>query len=225
MPLVRRLREYTPPFWACQYPVSGIPKLTFPRRGRVAVCAASVLASRRYVRDFATNRRGVNGSVRVFFRNLTHDSRFWIVVLTSLCLFLTIERVQAYANGPWPQLQRDRERRPVAMGNPMVWFAVMALLLPGLVLLLANVAILLWAKYPRRSVQVLAAFLLMLPWVVFTIGSFDSLGLGPYMRRVGIALPIALCVSLCLADLLLFFTFLDLVESTNLLDSLKHLRP
>ena len=161
----------------------------------------------------------------MFLRNLSHDSRFWIVIVTSLCLFLTIERVQAYANGPWPQLQRDRERRPVAMGNPMIWFAVMVLLLPGLVLLLANVAILLWAKYPRRSVQVLAAFLLMLPWLIFTIGSFDGLGIGPYMRRVGIALPIALCVSLALADLLLFTTLLDLVESTNLIDSVKHLRP
>lgn len=160
----------------------------------------------------------------MFLRDLLHDSRFWLVVVLSLGLFLTIERVQAYANGPWPQLQRDRERRPVAMGNPAAWFAVMVLLLPGMVLLLANVAILLWAKYPRRSVQVLAAFLLLLPWVVFTIGSVEGLGVGPYMRRVGIALPIALCVSIALADLLLFFTFLDLIESTNLIDSLKHLR-
>lgn len=161
----------------------------------------------------------------MFLRDLLHDSRFWVVGLTSLCLILTIERVQAYANGPWPQLQRDGERRPVAMGNPTAWFGVMILLLPGLVLLLANVAILLWAKYPRRSVQVLAGFLIMLPWLVFTIGSLDQLGVGAYMRRVGIALPIALCVSLALADLLLFFTFLDLVESTNLVQSLKHFRP
>jgi hypothetical protein len=161
----------------------------------------------------------------VFLRELVHDTRFWVVAITSLGLILTIERVQAYAHGPWPQLRRDGERRPVAMGNRAAWFAVMILLLPGCVLLLANVAILLWAKYPRRSVQVLAAFLLILPWLVFTIGSFDELGVGPYMRRVGIALPIALCVSLMLADLLLFFTFLDLVESTNLVQSLKHLRP
>ncbi|MGI8856854.1 MAG: hypothetical protein ACR2JW_13975 [Thermomicrobiales bacterium] len=161
----------------------------------------------------------------MFLHDLLHDTRFWVVGITSLCLILTIERVQAYANGPWPQLQRDGERRPVAMGNPAVWFGVMILLLPGLVLLLANVAILLWAKYPRRSVQVLAAFLLILPWLVFTIGSFDGLGVGAYMRRVGIALPIALCVSLGLADLLLFFTFLDLMDSTNLIQSLKHLRP
>lgn len=161
----------------------------------------------------------------MFLRELVHDTRFWVVAITSLCLILTLERVQAYANGPWPQMQRDGERRPVAMGNPAAWFGVMILLLPGLVLLLANVAILLWAKYPRRSVQVLAAFLLILPWIVFTVGSFDGLGVGPYMRRVGIALPIALCVSLALADLLLFFTFLDLVETTNLVQSLKHLRP
>ncbi|MCA1669474.1 MAG: hypothetical protein LC793_19200 [Thermomicrobia bacterium] len=57
------------------------------------------------------------------------------------------------------------------------------------------------------------------------MGSFEWLGLGPYMRRVGIALPIALCVSLALADLLLFFTFLDLVQSTSLIDSVKHFRP
>lgn len=161
----------------------------------------------------------------MFLRELLHDMRFWVVTITSLCLILTIERVQAYAHGPWPQLRRDGERRPVAMGNPAAWFGVMVLLLPGLVLLLANVAILLWAKYPRRSVQVLAAFLLILPWIVFTVGSLDRLGIGPYMRRVGIALPIALCVSITLADLLLFFTFLDLVESTNLVQSLKHLRP
>ena len=161
----------------------------------------------------------------MLLRELVHDARFWVVAITSVCLILTIERVQAYANGPWPQLRRDSERRPVAMGNPAAWFGVMILLLPGLVLLLANVAILLWAKYPRRSVQVLAAFLLILPWLVFTVGSFDELGVGPYMRRVGIALPIALCVSLALADLLLLFTFLDLVESTNLIESLKHVRP
>lgn len=160
----------------------------------------------------------------VFISNLLHDRGFWVVVLASLGLLLTIERVQAYAHGPWPQLRRDSERRPVAMGNPHAWFAVMFLLLPGLVLLLANVAILLWAKYPRRSVQVLAAFLLILPWAVFFTGSIDALGVGPYLRRVGIALPLALCVSLVLADLLLFFTFLDLVESTNLLDSLRHIR-
>lgn len=161
----------------------------------------------------------------MLLRELVHDARFWVVAITSVCLILTIERVQAYANGPWPQLRRDSERRPVAMGNPAAWFGVMVLLLPGLVLLLANVAILLWAKYPRRSVQVLAAFLLVLPWLVFTVGSFDGLGVGPYMRRVGIALPIALCVSIALADLLLFFTFLDLVQSTGLIQSLKHLRP
>lgn len=164
------------------------------------------------------------GAYRVFLRDLFHDSRFWIVLLLTIGLFVTIERVQAYAHGPWPQLQRDSERRPVAMGNPAAWFAVMILLLPGLVLLLANVAILLWARYPRRSVQVLAAFLLILPWAVFTVGSFDRLGIGPYMRRVGIALPIALCVSLALADLLLFFTFLDLVESTSLVNALRHIR-
>lgn len=171
----------------------------------------------------STGRRTL-GVTSVFFRDLTHDSRFWIVIFTSFGLLLTIERVQAYANGPWPQMQRDRERRPIAMGNPTAWFAVMILLLPGLVLLLANVAILLWAKYPRRSVQVLAAFLLLLPWIIFTVGSIEGLGLAAYMRRVGIALPIALCVSLALADLLLFFTFLDLVESTNLRGSLRHIR-
>ena len=47
-------------------------------------------------------------SAAVLFRDLIHDARFWVVALTSLCLILTIERVQAYANGPWPQLRRDR---------------------------------------------------------------------------------------------------------------------
>ena len=172
----------------------------------------------------APGHRCDGGNRRVLIRNILHDRGFWVVVFASLGLLLTIERVQAYANGPWPQLRRDTERRPIAMGNPLAWYAVMILLLPGLVLLLANVAILLWAKYPRRSVQVLASFLLILPWVVFVAGSIDGLGLGPYLRRVGIALPLALCVSLLLADLLLFFTFLDLVQSTNLFHSLRHIR-
>ena len=112
------------------------------------------------------------------------------------------------------------------MGNPPVWFAVMFLLLPGLVLLLANVAILLWAKYPRRSVQVLAAFLLHSSLAGLHIGSFDGLGIGAiYAASRYRPADRALRQPRASPILLLFFTFLDLVESTNLVQSLNHLRP
>lgn len=160
----------------------------------------------------------------MLIKNLAHDSRFWLVMVLSLGLLYTIERVQAYANGPWPQLVRDRERRPIAMGNTLAWFAVMILLLPGLILMLGNIAILLWQHYPRRSVQVLAGFLLALPWLVFTLGSVDQLRIAPYVRRVGVALPVVFCASLLLADFLLFFTIIDLIQTTDLVHSLKNIK-
>jgi len=157
-------------------------------------------------------------------RDLLRDNRFWLVTLLSLGLLVTLERVQVYANGSWPQMRRDRQRRPLAMGNRAAWNTVMFFLLPGVVLLLADVAILLWAHYPQRSTLVLAAFLLILPWLIFIAGSLESLGVTAYVRRVGIALPLALCASLLLADLLLLVTLIDLVQGTDLVHAVRNVR-
>lgn len=161
----------------------------------------------------------------MFVRDLLGDTRFWLVALLCVGLLVTLERVQAYAYGAWPQVRRDRERRPLAMGNAPAWYWVMFLLLPGVVMLLANVAILIWANFPQRSVLVLAAVLLTLPWLVFVLGSTEGFGVARYLRRVGIALPLALCASLLLADFLLLSTFVDLAQTTDLGRVIREARP
>jgi len=157
-------------------------------------------------------------------RDLLRDNRFWLVALLSIALFVTLERVQVYANGAWPQMRRDTQRRPPAMGNRLVWNTVMFLLLPGMVMLLAGVTILVWTHYPQRGSIVLATFLLALPWAIFIIGSIERLGVSAYVQRVGIALPLALCASLILADLLLFTTLLDLAQGTDLIHTIRNVR-
>jgi len=157
-------------------------------------------------------------------RDLLRDNRFWLVALLSIALLVTLERVQVYANGAWPQMRRDAQRRPLAMGNRLVWNTVMFLLLPGVVMLLAGVTILVWTHYPQRGSIVLATFLLVLPWATFIIGSIERLGVNAYVRRVGVALPLALCASLILADLLLFTTLLDLVQGTDLIHTIRNVR-
>lgn len=152
----------------------------------------------------------------MFLRDLLGDQRFWLVTLLCVGLLVTLERVQSYAYGMWPQMRRGQDRRPLAMGYAPAWYWVMFLLLPGVVMLLVIVGIILWANIPRPSVITLAAVLLILPWVVFVVGSIERAGLSRYTRRVGVALPLALCASLLLADYLLLSTLVNLVQTNDL---------
>lgn len=161
----------------------------------------------------------------MFVRDLLGDNRFWLVALLCAGLLVTLERVQSYAYGAWPQMRRGQSNRPLAMGYTSAWYWVMFLLLPGVVMLLAIVALILWRELPRPNVLNLATFLLALPWIVFVVGSVERIGVSRHLRRLGIALPLALCASLLLADYLLLSALVNLVQTADLGRILREARP
>ncbi|HEX5503603.1 MAG TPA: hypothetical protein VFW96_13350 [Thermomicrobiales bacterium] len=142
---------------------------------------------------------------------MLHDPRFWLLIGVAVLLIFTIEAVEQYVDGPWPQLRHAAPAFRSQAISRSLWTSVAFLLLPGLVLALANLGLLVWRGLPQSNTQILGAFFLGLGWLIFALTSIDLAGLGRYMRQVGIAAPLALIVCLLVGDLLLLAALLDLL--------------
>jgi hypothetical protein len=139
------------------------------------------------------------------------DPRLYLLIGVAILLIFTIESIESYVDGAWPQLRHDAPAfRAQAIGRSL-WVTVAFLLLPGLVLALGNLGLLVWKGLPQNSTQIFGAFFLGIGWLVFTITSINLVGLGRYMRKVGPAAPLALLVCLLVGDLLLLASLLDLI--------------
>lgn len=141
---------------------------------------------------------------------MLHDPRFWLLVLVAVLLLFTIEAVEHYVDGAWPQLRHAAPAFPSEALGRSLWNSVAFLLLPGIVLALLNLGLLVWKNLPQNNTQILGAFFLGLGWVLFALTSINLVGLGRYMRQVGVAAPLALIVCLLVGDLLLLAALLDL---------------
>lgn len=143
------------------------------------------------------------------------DPRLWLLIGVAVLLIFTIEAVEQYVDGSWPQLRHAAPAfRSQTIGRSL-WSTVAFLLLPGIVLALVNLGLLVWRGLPQNNTQVLGAFFLGIGWLFFALTSIDLAGLGSYMRKVGIAAPLALIVCLLVADLLLLAALLDLLPSVS----------
>jgi hypothetical protein len=139
------------------------------------------------------------------------DPRLYLLIGVAIVLIFTIESIESYVDGAWPQLRHDAPAfRAQAIGRSL-WVTVAFLLLPGLVLALGNLGLLVWKGLPQNSTQIFGAFFLGIGWLVFTLTSINLAGLGRYMRKVGPAAPLALLVCLLVGDLLLLAALLDLL--------------
>lgn len=139
------------------------------------------------------------------------DPRLYLLIGVAILLIFTIESIESYVDGAWPQLRHDAPAfRAQAIGRSL-WVTVAFLLLPGMVLALGNLGLLVWKGLPQNSTQIFGAFFLGIGWLVFTLTSVNLIGLGRYMRKVGPAAPLALLVCLLVGDLLLLAALLDLL--------------
>lgn len=139
------------------------------------------------------------------------DPRLYLLIGVAILLIFTIESIESYVDGTWPQLRHDAPAfRAQAIGRSL-WVTVAFLLLPGIVLALGNLGLLVWKGLPQNSTQIFGAFFLGIGWLVFTLTSINLAGLGRYMRKVGPAAPMALLVCLLVGDLLLLAALLDLL--------------
>ncbi len=145
--------------------------------------------------------------------NLVSDPRLWLLIGVAILLIFTVEAVESYVEGVWPQLRHDAPSfRTQAIGRSL-WVAVAFLLLPGIVLALCNLGLLVWQGLPQNNTQIFGAFFLGIGWLIFTLTSIDLAGWGQYMRRVGPAAPLGLIVCLLVGDLLLLAAILDLLPA------------
>jgi hypothetical protein len=143
------------------------------------------------------------------------DPRLWLLVGLAVLLIFTVEAVEQYVDGSWPQLRHAAPAfRSQAIGRSL-WSAVAFLLLPGIVLALINLGLLVWRGLPQNNTQILGAFFLGLGWIIFALTSVNLAGLGGYMRKVGVAAPLALIVCLLVGDLLLLAALLDLLPAVR----------
>lgn len=141
------------------------------------------------------------------------DPRLYLLIGVAILLIFTIESIESYVEGAWPQLRHDAPAfRAQAIGRSL-WVTVAFLLLPGIVLALGNLGLLVWKGLPQNSTQIFGAFFLGVGWLVFTLTSINLAGLGRYMRKVGPAAPLALLVCLLVGDLLLLAALLDLLPT------------
>lgn len=141
------------------------------------------------------------------------DPRLYLLIGVAILLIFTIESIEGYVDGAWPQLRHDAPAfRAQAIGRSL-WVTVAFLLLPGIILALGNLGLLVWKGLPQNSTQIFGAFFLGIGWLVFTLTSINLAGLGRYMRKVGPAAPLALLVCLLVGDLLLLAALLDLLPT------------
>jgi len=142
---------------------------------------------------------------------MVSDPRLYLLIGVAVLLIFTIEAVEQYVEGAWPQLRHAAPAfRSEAIGRSL-WASVAFLLLPGIVLVLLNLGLLVWKGLPQNSTQIFGAFFLGIGWLIFALTSIDLAGLGRYMQRVGVAAPLALLVCLLAGDLLLLAALLDLL--------------
>ncbi len=144
-------------------------------------------------------------------QGVLQDVRFWLLIGVAVLLIFTIEAVEQYVEGAWPQLRHAAPAFRSQAISRSLWASVAFLLLPGIVLALLNLGLLVWKGLPQSNIQILGAFFLGIGWLIFALTSIDLAGMGRYMRQVGVAAPLALIICLPVGDLLLLAALLDLL--------------
>src|SRR3712207_9210819 len=82
-----------------------------------------------------------------------HDALPILLVGVAVLLIFTIEAVEQYVEGAWPQLRHAAPAfRSQAIGRSL-WASVAFLLLPGIVLALLNLGLLVWRGLPQSNIQ------------------------------------------------------------------------
>jgi hypothetical protein len=137
------------------------------------------------------------------------DVRLWLLIALSVAMLYTIEAIENFVEGSWPQLKRPFDFWDHFGEVRHLWAAVAMLVLPGLVLTILNIAMLLLQDLPHSNIQVLGTIFVIIGWLIFLLTAIDFLGIGTYLRMVGFIVPVALLLVLFIGDLLLVIALID----------------
>jgi hypothetical protein len=151
---------------------------------------------------------------------LLTDVRLWLLIILSIAMIFTIEAIEEFVEGSWPQLKRPYDFWGSVGQLRNLWIAVAMFVLPGLVLTILNLAILLIRDLPHNNVQVLGTIFVVMGWLVFLLTAINLLGIGTYLRTAGFVVPLALVLILGIGDLLLVISLFEIFP-----DDLRSLLP
>jgi hypothetical protein len=141
--------------------------------------------------------------------SLLTDVRLWLLIILSIAMLFTIEAIEEFVEGSWPQLKRPFDFWGSFGELRNLWVAVAMFVLPGLVLTILNLSLLLIRDLPHSNVQVLGTIFVVVGWLVFLLTAINLAGIGTYLRTVGFVVPLALVLILGIGDLLLLISLID----------------
>jgi len=148
------------------------------------------------------------------------DPRLWLLIGLSLAMLFTLEAIEEFVEGAWPQMRRPANGWGAVGSTHTMWAAVALFMLPGLVLTILNLAILVANDLPYANAQLLGTIFVVIGWLVYLATTTNLGGIGTYLQEVGLIAPLALLVILALGDLLLLISLIDIFP-TNLLSALR----
>jgi hypothetical protein len=138
------------------------------------------------------------------------DGAVWVLVGLCIVTIATLQVVEAAIEGAWPHEGRISQLPAAARRGRSWWGLAAGLLLPGLVLAIANVGIMIWKDLERTEPFTVGMVLLGVGWLIFVLASAERTAVGAYLHQLGVAGPLAVTVLLVASDLLLIGTLLDI---------------
>jgi len=138
------------------------------------------------------------------------DGRLWLLIGLSIAMLFTIEAIEDFTDGAWPQMRRPSGYFEAVGSSRTLWMAVAMLVLPGLVLTILNLAVLVWKDLPYGNTLVLGTIFIIVGWLLFLATTIDLGGIGLFLERSGAVAPLALLVVLIAGDLLLLIAFIQI---------------
>lgn len=138
------------------------------------------------------------------------DGRLWLLIGMSIAMLFTIEAIEDYTEGAWPQMRRSSGYFDVLGSSRGLWVAVAMLVLPGLVLTILNLAVLVWKNLPYGNTLLLGTIFIIVGWLLFLATTIDLAGIGEYLERSGMVAPLSLLLVLVVGDLLLLIAFIQI---------------
>ncbi|MGA7671647.1 MAG: hypothetical protein WBW04_14565 [Nitrolancea sp.] len=138
------------------------------------------------------------------------DGRLWLLIGLSIAMLFTIEAIEDFTDGAWPQMRRSSGYFDVLGSSRGLWIAVAMLVLPGLVLTILNLAVLVWQDLPYGNTLLLGTIFIIVGWLLFLATTIDLGGIGDYLERSGAVAPLSLLIVLVVGDLLLLIALIQI---------------
>ncbi len=144
------------------------------------------------------------------------DRLWWLLIGLCLALLLTVQAIETAIEGAWPHQRRASSLIPRERVVQLSWGLVALLVIPGSLLLIGNVAVLIWRDPERPDQLVLGSVLAGVGWVLFLVFSLNFLRLGRLFINLGLIGPLALVALLLVGDILLLTAFLDILPEWDI---------